>query len=88
MKIIVVAKPKRKKVLVVKVDKEHYLVSITEPPMEGRANDGIIKALSKYFNINRNEIFLLSGNTSKIKTYEIPDRLADFEILPKQKSLF
>lgn len=88
MKIVVVAKPKRKKESVIRVDGTHYLVSVKEPAMEGRANMAVISALATYFKIKENEIEIISGHTSKLKTVEIPDYLSDFEPIPKQKELF
>ena len=63
-------------------------MSVKAPPVDGRANEAVIKALAKYLNISPSEIDLVSGHTAKMKTFEIPDRLKDFEILPKQKKLF
>lgn len=88
MKIFVVVKPKRKTESVIRVDYSHYLVSVKAPAQEGRANLAVISALAKYFKIKENQINLLSGHTTKIKTIEIPDDLADFEPQPIQKKLF
>ncbi len=83
MKIIVKAKPNSKKVLVEKItqptllDEETetkvdiYKVSIKEPPVEGKANKAIIKALAEYFDIAPSLIFLTSGPTSRQKIFEI-----------------
>lgn len=46
-------------------------VWVNEPPIDGRANAAIINALSKHFKIERNNIFLTSGEKSKNKTFEI-----------------
>lgn len=87
MKITVVAKPKKKKAFVEQISANQYVVSVKEAPVEGRANDAIIKALAEYFSIQRSEIYLLSGHTGKLKSFEVPDHLHNFEPLPKQKSL-
>ena len=88
MHLTIVAKPKKKQEKVVQIDPTTYAVSIKEPPIDGRANDAIIKALSKYFSISPSQIALISGHTAKIKVVEVPDHLVNFELLPKQKSLF
>lgn len=88
MHLTVVAKAKKKQEKVLKITSDTYAVSVKEPPVDGRANEAIIKSLSKYFNIPRSQILLISGYTSKIKTFDVPDSLEDFEPTPTQKSLF
>jgi uncharacterized protein YggU (UPF0235/DUF167 family) len=87
MRITIVAKPKKKREFVEQVSPTHYVVSVKEPPVDGRANDAIIKALAGFFSLPRSSIILVSGHTAKVKIFEVPDSLADFEVLPKQKSL-
>jgi uncharacterized protein len=88
MHLTVVAKAKKKQEKVIQISSNTYSVSVKEPPVEGRANDAIIKALAKYFSISPSQITLISGHTAKIKVFEVPDSLAAFELLPKQKPLF
>lgn len=85
MKIIVRAKPKSKKESVERVsqptfdlslgDEElvEYKVSVKEVPVGGKANEAIIKALAKYFDIAPSLVELVSGVTSKRKIFQIPD---------------
>lgn len=88
MKIVVVAKPKRKKESVIQIDQFHYLVSVKAPAQEGKANSALITSLARYFNIKENQIEIISGHTSKVKTLEVPDFLADYSPIPIQKELF
>lgn len=88
MRLSIIAKPKKKQEGVVQISPTSYSVSVKEPPVDGRANEAIIKALAKFFSISPSQIILISGHTAKIKTIEVPDSLAGFEILPKQKPLF
>jgi len=88
MRLTIVAKPKKKQEKIVRINSTTYAVSVKEPPINGRANDAITKALAKYFSILLSQITLVSGKTSKIKVFEVPDTLIDFEPLPAQKSLF
>jgi len=81
-------KPKKKKAYVEKVEAAYYLVSVIEPPEDGRANAAVIKALAKFFAVSPSGISLVSGHTAKMKIFEIPDELKNFEVLPKQKDLF
>ncbi len=88
MYLTVVAKPKKKQEKIVQIAPDTYAVSVKEPPVDGRANGAIISSLAKYFSISPSEITLISGHTSKIKKFEVPDSLKNFELLPKQKTLF
>jgi|CXWL01.1.fsa_nt_gi uncharacterized protein (TIGR00251 family) len=88
MHITITAKPKKKKEYVQRISPTHYIVSVKEPAREGRANQAIIKALAQYFHVSQSEIVLVTGQTSKLKIFDVPDRLADFEVLPSQKKLF
>ena len=51
--------------------KEWYIVSTRERPVEGRANEAITKLLAEYFEVPRSQIRLISGASSKKKTFEI-----------------
>lgn len=85
MRIIVKAKPKSKKESMERVNQPmldlslggqelvEYKVSVKEVPVAGKANEAIIKALAKYFEVAPSLIKLISGNTSKKKIFQIPD---------------
>lgn len=88
MRLTIVAKPKKKQEKVIQISSDTYAVSVKEPPVDGRANGAIVQALAKYFSISPSQITLVSGHTAKIKTIEVPDSLGNFELLPKQKTLF
>jgi len=88
MRLTIIAKPKKKQEKVIQISPSIYAVSVKEPPINGRANDAIIKALAKYFLISPSLIAIVSGHTSKIKIIEVPDFLANFEPNLTQRSLF
>lgn len=86
MKIIVKAKPNAKEEKVKKMsqptlgfealrqaqDKEEiYEVSVKEPPINGRANAAIARALAEHFGIAPSLVRLISGQTSKRKVFEL-----------------
>ncbi len=48
-----------------------YKVSVTAPPVHGKANEAVHKALSTYFKLPLSRIRLLRGATSKRKIFEI-----------------
>jgi uncharacterized protein YggU (UPF0235/DUF167 family) len=72
MKILVKAKTKAK---IEKVEKlaeiDTYKVSVKEAPVDGKANEAIIKALARYFDVAPSTISLVTGQTSKIKVFMI-----------------
>lgn len=73
MKIFVKAKPKAKIERVEKIDNENFVVFVKEPPVKGRANKAIIKALAEYFKVPPVNVKIVSGYTSKQKVIEIID---------------
>jgi len=48
-----------------------YKVSVKEVPVQGKANEAVIKALAEYFDTAKSNIILISGLTSKQKIFEI-----------------
>ena len=71
MKIFVKAKPKAKEARVEKIDDTHFVVSVKEPPTEGRANWGVERALGAYFGVPPSSVRIVSGHTSRDKVVEI-----------------
>jgi uncharacterized protein len=52
---------------------EWYTVSVKAPAIQGKANDAVIKLLTKEFNVSQSQVRLLRGATSKRKVFEILD---------------
>jgi len=48
-------------------------ISITTPPVEGKANKECIAFLAKYFDVAKSKIEIISGETSKNKLIKIYD---------------
>ena len=71
MKLYIKAKPVSHSELVEKIDETHFVVSVQEPPQNGLANKGIVKALSGYFGAAPSRIKIIKGFTSKNKVVEI-----------------
>ena len=69
--ITVRAKPGVKKEYIKRLDAESFEVAVSEPPVKGRANAAIIKALALHFNIPSYQVSIISGNTSRLKKVEI-----------------
>lgn len=69
MKIIVKAKPNSNENKVEKIDDLNFVVSVKDPPVQGRANRAIIKVLSEYFHTSN--VRIVSGHISRQKIVEI-----------------
>ena len=70
-KIFVKARPSAKEKKVKKISETNFVVWVKEPPIKGKANKAIIKALAEYFNVAPSCVVLVSGSSSRQKIYEI-----------------
>ncbi|MGN0929604.1 MAG: DUF167 domain-containing protein [Alphaproteobacteria bacterium] len=50
---------------------DYIKIAITTPPIDGKANEALIKFLSKELNIPKSNITITKGLTSRNKTLEI-----------------
>ena len=50
---------------------DSYTVWVKEAPEDGKANDAVIRALAKYFDISKSSVELVSGATNRDKVFEI-----------------
>jgi len=71
MRIFVKVKPAAKEDKVEKIDEVNFSVQVKEPPVQGRANIAVIKALADYFSVSQFNIRIVSGFTSRSKIIEI-----------------
>jgi uncharacterized protein (TIGR00251 family) len=53
------------------MDDETIKIDIAAPPVKGRANNELIRFLAQYFNINKKQIMIISGQAEKIKLLKI-----------------
>jgi len=70
MKIQVKVKPNSKTEEVIQ-EGDIFLAKVKEPPKEGKANQAVIKLLSKHFGLSQNQVRIISGFKSKNKIIEI-----------------
>ena len=73
MKIFIKAKPNAKEERIQKVTETNFVVFVKEPPVQGKANAAIIKALAGYFHVPVGNITIVSGFTSRSKVIEIKE---------------
>ena len=78
------ANPKSSKNQVVGWKEDVLYIKITAPPVEGAANDAIVKFLAKELKIKKNQVSLSSGDKSREKRFLIKDMTLD-EIKEKLK---
>lgn len=71
MRIFIKAKPGSKKEKIEKVDENHFIVAVKEPPVDGKANEAIVRVLSEYFKIPKSQVRIISGQKSRQKIIEI-----------------
>ena len=71
MKITIRVKPNARKNEVKKLDDGKYVVSVTAPPVDSKANKKVIEVLAEYFGKPKRSILIVRGETSREKTIEI-----------------
>lgn len=71
MKIFVTAKPSAKEERVEEIDPTHVVVAVKEPPVQGRANHAIVKALASHFGVPVSRVRIIAGHTSRRKVVEM-----------------
>ena len=54
-----------------KIDDNHFIVSVKEPPVKGQINEAIKKAISKFLKTKAYLVRIVSGRTSRQKIIEI-----------------
>ena len=48
-----------------------YYVCVKARPVDGQANEAVIKVLSEFFNVPKSHVQLCQGATSKFKFFEV-----------------
>lgn len=71
MNISIRVKTNARKNEVRKLTDESFEVSVTAPPVDGKANERVIELLSKYFDVPKRSIEIIRGTSSKHKIVQI-----------------
>ena len=71
MRITVSVKTNARKNVVEKLAESSYRVSVTAPPVDGKANEKIIELLARHFGKPKRCVRILRGESSKQKVIEI-----------------
>lgn len=71
MRITVIAHPNNKNPRIETDLLDTVHVYVHEPPLEGKANKAVLKALAEHYNTKIGKIIFVSGEKSKHKIFEI-----------------
>ncbi|MDD5397086.1 MAG: DUF167 domain-containing protein [Candidatus Moranbacteria bacterium] len=71
MRIYIRVSPRSSKNEVIKISDREYKVKLTAPPVDGAANDALIKLLSQHFKVAKSLITIVGGKSTKIKMVDI-----------------
>lgn len=71
MKISVKVKSGAKINSVEKISERDFVVFTKNPPREGRANEGALKALARHFGVPKSSLRIISGFSSRRKIIEV-----------------
>ena len=72
MRITVKAKPGSKRGnQVVLLDDGSYEVHLKERPVDGKANQALLKVIAEHFGVSRKAVSLVTGSTARTKILEI-----------------
>jgi len=71
MKLTINLKPGAKHEKLEKINEHEYRIWVKAQPVDGKANEAMIKALSEHLSIPKSSIEICSGHTSRKKLVEI-----------------
>ena len=71
MKIFVKIKPNAKEEKIKKLSETNFEICVKEPPMKGRANAAVVKALAQQFGVPVSSVNIIIGHSSRQKIVEI-----------------
>jgi uncharacterized protein (TIGR00251 family) len=65
------AQPKSSRNDIAGVSNEQLKIRITAPPVDGKANEHLIRLLAKWMGVAKSQVTLLRGETGRIKLFAI-----------------
>ncbi len=71
MHLTITVKPRSSKTEVIKISETEYQVRLTASPVDGEANEQLIKILSEYFSVAKSNISIRKGKKGKKKIIEV-----------------
>jgi len=71
MRIYIKTIPRSSKNEVIELSKGEYKIKLTAPPVNGEANEMLIKILADYFNVSKSQINIVGGKSVRKKIVDI-----------------
>jgi uncharacterized protein len=71
MRIYVKVSPRSSKNEVTEISKGEFKVKLTAPPVNGQANDMLIRVLAEYFSVPKSSLQIIGGKSARVKIVEI-----------------
>lgn len=71
MRIYVRAVPQASKNEVIKISDGEYKVRLTTPPIDGKANDMLLKILAEHFDVPKSSLQIVGGKSSRTKIVDV-----------------
>ncbi len=71
MRIYVRVSPRSSMNKVEKISEGEYKVKLTAPPVDGKANDMLIKILAEHFDVPKSSLNIVGGKSARIKMVDI-----------------
>ena len=71
MKISVKVKPGAREEYIKEIGEGNFEVAVKEPPVQGKANRAVVRALAEYFHVSQSQVSIVFGYTSRNKIVEI-----------------
>lgn len=56
---------------ILEIAENEYKIKVTAPPVDGEANEAVIKELAKYFKVAKSRVTIVGGKSAKIKIIDI-----------------
>lgn len=54
-----------------KISEGEYKVKLTAPPVDGKANDMLIKILAEHFDVPKSSLNIVGGKSARIKMVDL-----------------
>lgn len=81
MRVRIRVKPAARKEKVGGAHGDALVVAVQAPPVEGKANDAVRKALATAFGVRKQDVVIVAGEKGRDKVVELPDDLSRLDEL-------
>jgi uncharacterized protein YggU (UPF0235/DUF167 family) len=71
VKLFVKAKAGARRNEVKQIDETHFVVSVTEAPEKGRANEAIVEFIAEHLGVSKSSVQIIAGASARNKVLEI-----------------